>query len=154
MSNYLPPQGLQQARLPCPPLSPAASSSSCPVVQWCYLNMSSSAALFSFCLQSFQASGSFPVSWLFASGGLSIGASTSASVLPMNIQDWFPLVLTGLWYVLIDFKISTEYNYWLSADYVCVFSHFSCVWLFVTLWTIAHHVPLFMGFSKQENWNG
>ena len=60
----------------------------------CYLTISSSAAPFSFCLQSFPVSGSFPVSWLFASGGQSIGAS--ASVLPMNIEDWFPLGLTGL----------------------------------------------------------
>ena len=100
------------------------------------------------CLQSFPALGSFLMGRLFASGGQSIGASSSASVLPMNIQDWFPLGLTGLWYVLIDFKFSTEYNYWLSADYVCVFSHFSCVWLFVTLWTIARQAPLSMGFSR------
>ena len=100
------------------------------------------------CLQSFPALRSFLMGRLFASGGQSIGASSSASVLPMNIQDWFPLGLTGLWYVLIDFKFSTEYNYWLSADYVCVFSHFSCVWLFVTLWTIARQAPLSMGFSR------
>ena len=63
--------------------------------QWCYLTSSSSAAPFSFCLQSFPASGSFPMSWLFASRGQIIGASASASVLPMNIQGWFPLGLTG-----------------------------------------------------------
>ena len=62
----------------------------------CYPTMSSAVALFSSCPQSFPASGSFPVSWFFASGGQSIGASVSASVLPMNIQDWFPLGLTGL----------------------------------------------------------
>jgi len=82
--------------LPFPSLSPGVCSNSWLLSQWCHLTISSSAALFSFCLQSFPASGSFPVSWLFASGGLSIGASTSASVLPMNIQDWFPLGLTGL----------------------------------------------------------
>ena len=69
-------------------------SNSCPLSQGCCLTISSSAALFSFCLQSFPASGSFPVSQLFTSGGQSIGASVS--VLPMNIQDWFPLRLTGL----------------------------------------------------------
>ena len=69
-------------------------SNSWPLSQWCYLTISSSAALFSFCLQSFPASGSLPMSQLFTSGGQSIGAS--ASVLPMNIQGWFPLGLTGL----------------------------------------------------------
>ena len=71
-------------------------SDSCPFSQWCYLTISSSATLFSFCLQSFPSSGSFPVSWLFASSGQSIGASASASVLPMYILGWFPLGLTGL----------------------------------------------------------
>ena len=70
-------------------------SNSCPLSQWCYPTISSSAALFSFCLQSFPASGSFPMSWLFTSGGQSIGVSALASVLPMNIQDWFPLGGTG-----------------------------------------------------------
>ena len=82
------------ARLPCPSLSPRVCSNSCPLSQWWYLTMSFSATPFSFCLPSFLASGSFPVSQLFASGGQSIGAL--ASVLPMNIQDWFPLGLTGL----------------------------------------------------------
>ena len=68
---------------------------SCPLSQWCYLSVSSSAAPF-FCLQSFPESGSFPMSWLFASGGQIIGASASASILPMNTHCWFPLGLTGL----------------------------------------------------------
>ena len=68
----------------------------CPLSQSCYLTISSSAAPFSFCLQSFPASGSFPMSQLFTSGGLSIGASALASILPKNIQGWFPLGLTGL----------------------------------------------------------
>ena len=75
-------------------LSPRVCSNSCPLSQWYYLTISSSATPFSFCLQSFPASGSFPISWLFASVGQSIGAS--ALVLPVNIQDWFPLGLTGL----------------------------------------------------------
>ena len=84
------------ARLPCPSLSPGACSNSCPLSQWCHPTISSSAIPFSSCLQSFPASGSFPVSQFFISGGQSIGALPSASVLPMTIQDWFLLGLTGL----------------------------------------------------------
>ena len=67
-----------------------------PLSWWCYLTISSSATLYSFCLQSFPASGSFPINQLFTSGGQSIRTSASASVLPMNVQGWFPLGLTGL----------------------------------------------------------
>ena len=77
------------------PLSAGACSNSCPLSQWCYLTISSSATLFSFCLQSFPTSGSFPMSPLFVSCGQSIEASASASVLPMYVQDWFPLGWTG-----------------------------------------------------------
>ena len=93
VSDSLPPCGLQHTRLLCPPLSLRVCSNSCPLSQWCYLTISSSAAPY-FGLQSFSASGPFPVSQLFSSGGQSIGAS--AWVLPMNIQGWFPLGLTGL----------------------------------------------------------
>ena len=85
---------MQYARLLCPPLSLEVCSDSCPLIWWCYLTISSSATPFSFCLQSFPASGSFPISQLFVSSDQSIGASTS--ILPMSIQDWFPLLLTGL----------------------------------------------------------
>ena len=95
MSDSLWPHELQHARLPCPSLSPRVCSDSHPLSQWCCLTISSSAACFSFCLLSFPASGSFPVSWLFSSGGQSIGASTLASDLVMTIQGWFPLGLTG-----------------------------------------------------------
>ena len=95
MSNSLWPHGLQHARLPGSSLSPRACSSY-PMSQWCHPTISSSVASFSSCPQSFLASGSFPMSQLFQSGGQSIGASASASVLPMNIQDWFPLGLTSL----------------------------------------------------------
>ena len=95
MSNFLQLPGLQHIRLLCPPLSPGVCSNSCPLGQWCHPTNSSFAAPFSFCLQSFPASGSFPMSQLFALGSQSIGASASASVLPMNIQGWFPLGLTG-----------------------------------------------------------
>ena len=86
--------GPQHARLPCPSLSLEVCSNSCPLSWWCYITISSSVAFFSFCLPSFPALESFPMSWLFSSGGQSIG--TSVSVLPMNIQGWFSLELTGL----------------------------------------------------------
>ena len=90
------PPGLQYAKLLRPPLSPGVCSNSCLLSQLRYLTISSYAAPFSFCLQSFSASGFFLVSQLFASDGQITGASASASVLPMNIQGWFPLGLTGL----------------------------------------------------------
>ena len=96
MSNSLWPHGLQHAGLPCPLLSPRVCSISCPLSQWGNPTISSSVISFSPCPQSLPASGSFPVSRLFASGGQNIGASVSASVLPMNIQGWFPLGLTSL----------------------------------------------------------
>ena len=96
MFNSLPPHKLQHIRLLCPSLSPGAWSNSCSLSWWCCPSMSSFVTPFSSCPQSFQASGSFPMSWLFTSGGQSSGASASTSVLPMNIQGLFPLRLTGL----------------------------------------------------------
>ena len=96
VSNSLRPLGLQHVRLPCLLPPPRVCSNSCPLSWWCHSTISSSVALFSSCPQSFPVSGSFPVSQLFASGGQSIGASASAFALPMNIQGWFPLGLTGL----------------------------------------------------------
>ena len=90
----LQPHGLQHARLPCPSPIPGACSNSCPLSQWWHPTISSSVVPFSSCLQSFPALGSFPVSQFFTSGGQSIEVSASASVLPMNIQDWFPLEWT------------------------------------------------------------
>ena len=90
------PCGLQHARPSCPSPSPWACPSSCSLNQWCHPTISSSVAVFSFCLQSFPAPGSFPKSQLFTSGGQSTRASASALVLPMSIQGWFPLRLTGL----------------------------------------------------------
>ena len=89
------PHGLQHARLPCPSPTPGACSNSCPSNWWCHPTISSSVIPL-FCLQSFPASGSFPMSQLFASSSQSIGASALTSVLPMNIQGWFPLELTCL----------------------------------------------------------
>ena len=95
-SSVIWPHGLQHARLPCPSLSPGICSNSCPLSGWCHPAISCSVIPFSSCPQSFPASGSFPLSKLFASGGQNTGASASASVLPMNSQDLFPLEWTGL----------------------------------------------------------
>ena len=95
MSDSFWPHGLQLVRLPCPSPTPGVYSNSCPSSQWCHQPSHPLSSPFSSCLQSFPASGSFPMSQLFASGGHSIGVSASASVLPMNIQDWSPLGLTG-----------------------------------------------------------
>ena len=84
------PYGLQDTRLPCPSPVPGACSNSCPSSRWCHLTISSSVTLFSSYPQSFPASGSVPMRQFFTSGDQSIGASASASVLPMNTQDWFP----------------------------------------------------------------
>ena len=96
MSSSLWPHGWQHARLPCPSPSPGACSNSCALSRWCHPTISYSVIPFSSCLQSFPASGSFPVSQFFESGGQNIGASALASVLPINIQGWLPLGLTGL----------------------------------------------------------
>ena len=95
VSDSLRPHGLQHARPPCPSLSPRVCSNSCPLSRWCHPTISSSIIPFDSCLQSFPASGPFPMSQLFLSGDQSIGPSASASVLPNNIQGWFPLGLTG-----------------------------------------------------------
>ena len=109
VSDSLWPQGLERVRLLCPPLPSRVCSDSCPLSQWCYLTISSSATRFSFYLQSFPTSGSFPLSWLFTSGGQSIGASASAWVLPMNIQDGFPLGWTG-WIALQSKGLSRVFS--------------------------------------------
>ena len=112
----------QHTRFPYPRLPPRVCSNSCPSSWWCYSTISSSAASFSLCLQSFPASGSFPVSQLFTSGGQSIGASASASVLSMNIQGWFPFALTG-WISLQSKGLSrvfssTQPSLW-SSCHIC-----------------------------------
>ena len=93
--RLLRPCGLWHAKLPCPSPTPGASSNSCPSSRWHHSTISSSLVLFSSHLQSFPASGSSPMSQFFASGGQSIGVSASVSVIPMNIQDWFPLGWIG-----------------------------------------------------------
>ena len=96
MFDSLQPHGLQRTRPPCPLPSPGVCSNSYPLSRWCHPTISFSVVPFSSYLQFFPASGSFLMNQLFTSGGQSIGALVSASVLPMNIQDWFPLGLTGL----------------------------------------------------------
>ena len=96
VTDSLWPHGLQHARPPCPSPTPEVHSNSYPLSQWCHPTISSSVVPFSSHFQSFPASGSFHISLLFTSGGQSIGVSASKSVLPMNIQDWFPLGLTVL----------------------------------------------------------
>ena len=109
VSDSLWPHGLQQARLPCALPTPRVCSNSYPSSQWCHPTISFSVIPFSSCLQSFPASGSFPVSQFFTLGGQSIGVSVSASVLPTNIQDWFPLGWTG-WISLLSKGLSRVFS--------------------------------------------
>ena len=106
VSGSLWPHGLQSASLPCSSPTPEAYSNSCPLSRWCHPTISSSVVPFSSCLQSFPASGSFQMSQFFTSGCQNIGVSALASVLPMNIQDWFPLGLTG--WIFLQSKRSQE----------------------------------------------
>ena len=109
MSDSLRPHGLQHTRLPCPSPTPGAYSNSCPSSRWCHPTISSSVVPFSFHLQPFPASESFPMSQFFTSGGQNIGASVSASVLPMNIQFWFRLGLLG-WISLLSKGLSRAFS--------------------------------------------
>ena len=157
---------------------------SCPSSRWCHLTISSSVIPFSSCLQTFPASGSFSMSQFFASGGQSIRATASASVLPMSIQDWFPLGLTGLISLQSKglsrvFSNSTVQKHQFFGAQLChmVFLPMACsgssvlitgpprspyvhvcvfshVWPFATLWTVGHQTPLSMGFFRPEYWSG
>ena len=120
-------------QLPCP-RSPRVCSNSCPLCQWCYPTISSSIIPFSSCPQSFPASGSFPMSWLFVKGSHSIGASASASVLPMNIQVWFPLGLTNSNTIMLI--INPKFLSWciIRCNLVCLLRSFqSCFPLLISL---------------------
>ena len=133
MSNSLWPHEQQHARPPCPSPTPGVHPNSCPLSRWCHLTISSSVVPFS-CLQSCPASGSFPVSQFFTSGDQSIGVSASASVLPMNIQDWFPLGWIGwislqskglkrLLKSLLQHHSSRASILWSSAFFIVQLSH-------------------------------
>ena len=130
MSDSLRPHGLQHTRPPCPSPTPGAYSNSCPLSRWCHPTISSSVIPFSSHLHSFPASGSFPMSQFFTSGGQSIGVSASAWALPMNIQDWYPLGWTG-WISLqargrlksLQHHSSKASILWCSAFFIVQFSH-------------------------------
>ena len=139
--------GLQHTRLTCPLLSSRVCSSSCPLSQWYHPTISFSISTFSSCLQTFLASVSFPVSWLFASGGQSIGVCTSASVLLMNIQGWFPLGLTGLislqskWFLRIFSSTITVHKLQFFSAQPCLWSisHIHTLLLIaLAVWTCGH----------------
>ena len=158
------PHGLQHARLPCPSQSPGVCSNSCLLSQWCHPTISSSVVPFCSCIQSFPASGSFLMSQLFASGGRSIGVSASASVLPMNIQDWFSLGLTGLNSLLskglsiVFFNTAVQKHQFFDAQ-PSLWSNFhihtsvqllSCVRFFATPWIAACQASLSITNSRSS----
>ena len=129
VSETLWPQELQHAKTPCASPTYGVHPNSCLLNRWCHLSISSSIVPFSSCPQSFPASGSFPVSQLFTSGGQSIGVSASISVLPMNIQDWSPLGWTG-WILqskelssLRQHHSSKAWILWCSAFFIVQLSH-------------------------------
>ena len=167
MSNSLWPHELQHASPPCPSPPPGAYPNSCPLSRWCCPTVSSSVIPFSFRLQSFPASGSFPMSQFFAWGGQSIGVSALGSVLPMNVQDWFPLGWTG-WISLQSRGLSRVFsnttvqkNVYLKVN--CGFNaeklsfrtlRLSKVFSVGILW-ISHKFIFFPAFcSSDKIWNG
>ena len=146
---------LQHARLSCTLLSPRIYSNSCPLSQWYRPTISFSITPFSSCLQSLPVS----LSWHFSSGGQSIEASASASVLSMNSQGRFPLGLTGL-ISLLSKGLSRVFSS--TIFFLLLFilywkvkvKSLSRVWVFATPRTVAYQVPPSMGFSRQEYWSG
>ena len=132
VSDFLWPHGLQHTRLLCPSPTPRVYSNSCPLSQWCHPMISSSVIPFSSCPQSFPASGSFPRSQLFTSGGQSIGASASASVLPMNIQDWFSLGRNG-WIFLQSKGLSRVFSNTIVQKHPFFSAHL--------VWTMVNYQP-------------
>ena len=141
MSNSLPLHGLQHVRLPCPSLSPGVCSNSCPSSRWCHAKNSPSVVPFSSCLQSFPASGSFPVSQLFAWDDQSIGSSVSAPIFPMNIQGWLRLGLTG-WISLL-FKGLKHHSSKASV--------LRCSAFFMVQWRLEHHFTAFSFLKAYQN---
>ena len=125
MSDSLRPHELQHARPPCPSPTPGVYPNSCPLSQWCHPSISSSVIPFSH-LQSFPTSGSFQMSQLFASGGQSIGVSASTSVLPMNIQDWFPLGWTS-WISLQSKGVSKVFSNTIVQKHQFFGAQYSCL---------------------------
>ena len=138
VSNSLWPRGLQHTRLLCPSLSPGVCENSCPLSQWYYQTIPSSVTPCSSCLQSFPASGSFLLSQFFTSGGKRI--RTSASVLPMNVQGWFPFGLTG--FILLSKGLSRVFSWeiilrWKQQNLKNIYSNYpsvSCSVVSNSLW--------------------
>ena len=168
VSDSLQPHESQHARPPCPSPTPGVDSNSCPSSRWCSPAISSSGVPFPSCLQSLPASGSFPVSQLFTSGGQSIGVSASASVLPINTQDWSPLGWTG-WISLQSKGLSRVFSNTTVQKHQFFGAHLSSqsnshihivakllsrVRLFATPWTVAYQASQSMEFSRQEYWSG
>ena len=151
MTDPLQPHGLQQARPPCPSQSPRVCPSSCPLNQWCHPTISSSVTLFSFCPQSFPAVGFFffSVSQLFTSGGQSFGASASASVLPMNIQGWFLLGLTGLIFLLYKglLRVFSSATVWEHQ----FFGAYPSLWSLTSIHDYWNHSFDYMGVCAQRD---
>ena len=139
VSDSLQPHGLKHARLPCPSPTPRAYSNSCPSLWWCHPTISFSVIPFSSCLQSFPASGSFQMSQLFTSGGQSFGVSASASVLPMNIQDWFPVGLTG-WISLQSKRLSRVFSNATVQKHAYISTHMwtciLCIYMCLCVWDV------------------
>ena len=144
MSDSLQPNGLLQARFPCPALTPGTFSNECQLSWWCHPTISSSVVPFSSCLQSFPVLGFFLTSQLLASSGQSIGASAPASVLPVSIQAWFPLALTD-----ISDYIQFNFSLWLTFVSCILFLEVHCrnvgFWRYhaqVCLWLRWHHLEI------------
>ena len=129
VSDSLWPYGLQHGRPPCPSPTPRVHSNSCPLSRWCHLTISSSVVPFSSHLQSFPASGSFPMSQFFSSGGQSIGVWASASVLSMNVWDWFPLGLDWLDLLAVQGTLKSLLNHHSSKALILQRSAFFIVQL-------------------------
>ena len=129
------PHGLQHTRPPCPSPTPRIYSNSCSLSRWCHPTISSSVVPFSTCLQSFPASGSFQMSQLFTSGGQSIGVSASTSVLPMNIQDWFPLGWTD-WISLYSKELKSRLQHHSSKASILWCSALFIVQLSIHTWLL------------------
>ena len=140
MSDSLWPHGLQHSRPPCSSLTPRVYSNSCPLSWWCHPAISSSVVPFSSCFQSFPASGSFQMSQFFALGGQSIGVSASASVIPMNIQDWFPLGWTGwiLMYVNVNLNRKSR-HVWTNANFVISMPATVTITITTVYWALKLH---------------
>ena len=146
------PHGLQHTKLPCPWPTPGAYSNPCPLSWWCHPTISPSIVPFS-CLQSFPASMCFPVSQFFLSGGQSIGASVSASVLPMDIHDWFPLGWTG-WISLLSKGCSRVFSSTSLKTSIIWHSAFFMVQLSLLYMTTGKNIALTTDLCRQSNVSG